>query len=185
MFKKILSILQKVLIGLFILLMVSVLVMRLKGNNPHIFGYSLYVIISPSMEPSLEVGDVILSKKIKDYSDLEVNDVVTYRGEVGSYKDKIITHQIIEIIEADGHYRFKTQGTKEGAQVDPEISEDQLISKMLFEVPLLGSFMSLMNNRIVFFFVIIVPLAVMLVLEFKNFVKVLKTEEEEEDEIED
>ncbi len=180
MFKKILSVLQKVLIVVFILIMVNVLIMRVKGQTPNIFGYSLYIIVTPSMEPELKVGDIILSKKINDYSDLELHDVVTYKGLEGSYKGKIITHQIIEIIEEEGHYSFITQGTKEGAPIDPKIDESQLISKMLFEIPLLGSIITFLSNRIVFFFVIIIPLAVMLVLEFKNFVKILKTEEEED-----
>lgn len=176
--KKIWSIVSKVLIGLLIILMISVLVMKIKGNNPSILGFNLYYIATPSMEPSLEVGDIIMSKKVKNYSDLEINDIITYKGEVGSYKGKLITHQIIDIKEENGAYTFITKGTKEGAKVDPEVSQDQVLSVMLFEIPLLGKIVTLMNNKIVFFIFIIVPLAVMLVLEVINLTKAFKKEED-------
>lgn len=177
--KKIWSIVSKILVGLLIVLMIFVLVMKIKGENPSILGFNLYYIATPSMEPTLEVGDIIVSKNVKDVSKLEVYDVITYKGQVGSYKGKLITHQIIEVKENDGHYSFLTQGTKEGAAVDPEITEDQVVSVMLFEIPLLGKIMKVLNNRVVFFIFIIVPLAVMLVYEVINLTKAFKQEEED------
>lgn len=183
--KKIWSIASKILIAILIFFMVLVLVMKMSGKNPSIFGLNLYYIATPSMEPSLEVGDIIISKNVKDYSKLKVNDVITYQGEVGSYSGKLITHQIIEIKEKDGKYIFITKGTKEGASVDPDVREDQVVSKMVCEVPLLGKVVTLMNNKVVFFFVIIVPLAVMLVCECINVVKIAKDDENETDEKQD
>lgn len=177
--KKIWSIVSKILIGLLIFTMVMVLVMKISGKNPSIFGLNLYYIATPSMEPSLKVGDIIVSKNVKDVSKLEVHDVITYKGEVGSYNGKLITHELIKIIEEDGKYTFITKGTKEGATVDPEVSEDQVLSVMLFEVPLLGKLITLLNNKIVFFVFIIIPLAIMLVYEVANLMKIFKTEEEE------
>lgn len=179
--KKTWAIVSKIIIGVLIVLMIVVLGMKISGNNPRIFGLNLYYIATPSMEPTLEVGDIILCKKASDYSKLEVGDVITYKGEVGSYKGKLITHQIIEIKENDGVYTFITKGTKEGATVDPEVSEDQVVSKMICKVPLLGKVVTLLNNKIVFFIVIIIPLVVMLVHESINIVKICKKEDEEID----
>lgn len=175
--KKIWSIISKVLIAVLIFFMGFILVMKMRGENPSIFGLNIYYIATPSMEPTLEVGDIIVSKNVKDYSKLKVDDVITYKGEVGSYSGKLITHQIIDIKENNGVYTFITKGTKEGATVDPEVREDQVVSKMLFEVPLLGKIVTLMNNKVVFFFVIIVPFAVMLFFECINVVKICKKEE--------
>ena len=45
---------------------------------------------------------------------------------------------IVDIKENNGTYTFLTKGTKEGATLDPLVSEHQVVSVMLFEVPLLG-----------------------------------------------
>ena len=52
-----------------------------------------YVIVSNSMQPTIDPGDVIFIKK-SNVEDLEVGDVITFQ------KDSIIaTHRIIEIVE--------------------------------------------------------------------------------------
>lgn len=177
--KKILPIIKTTLVVLLISIMVFVLAMRITGNNPSILGFNLYYIATPSMEPDLKVGDIILSKNVKDYSKLEIHDVVTYEGKVGSYANKLITHEIVDIKEENGKYSFLTKGIKEGATVDPEISEEQVKSKMLCKIPLLGQVVKLFNNRIVFFLCIIIPLSIMLVYEVANLVKISKSEDDE------
>ena len=179
--KKIWSIVSKVIIVLLILMMIVMLVMKISGNNVNLLGFNVYYIATPSMEPTLEVGDLILSKNVKDYSKLEIHDVVTYKGEVGSYKGKLITHEIIDIKFENDEYTFITKGTKENAVVDPEVSQDQIVAVMLFEIPLLGKLVTLLNNRIVFFVAIIIPLAIMLVLEVANVAKILKQDSDKEE----
>lgn len=179
--KRIWSVVSKVLIALLILIMILTLVMRISGNKINILGINIYYIVTPSMEPTLKVGDMILSVNVKDYSKLEVHDVITYKGEVGSYKGKLITHEIIDIEEKEGKYTFTTKGTN-NQDPDPLVSEEQVVAKMLFEIPFLGKIVTLLRNRIVFFFVLIVPLAIMLVFETKDLFQAFKKSDEKEDE---
>ena len=177
-FKKILNILKNILAGVLIVIAASLLIIRMMGDTPRIFGYTLYYIVSPSMEPTLEVGDIILSKEVKDPSTLEIGDVVTYQGKEGSFAGKLVTHQIVEINEnEDGTLVFRTKGTKEGAVIDPAITADQIDSIMIFEVPLLGKIMQVLNTQAGFFFLLVIPLTVCLVIEIMNFVKILKNDD--------
>ena len=178
--KKILSVTSKILIALLMLIMILTLILRISGSKFNLFGLNVYYIATPSMEPDLKVGDVILSKNIKDYSKLEIGDIISYNGEEGSYKGKLITHQIIDIKEENGKYIFITKGTNKNSTVDPDVREDQVVSKMLFEIPLIGKLVKLLSNKYAFFFILIVPLAIMLVFEFKNLFKIFKEEDEEE-----
>lgn len=180
--KKIASICSKVLIGLLMVLMIVSLAFKISGSNVNLFGLNLYYIATPSMEPDLKVGDVILSVDVKDLSKLEVYDVITYKGEEGSYKGKLITHQIIEIKEENGEYIFITKGTNPNSTVDPEVSADQVVSKMLFEVPLVGNVVTLLKNKVAFFLVLVLPLSAMLVIETVNLVKAVKKDDEEKEE---
>jgi len=182
-FQKIWGIIKALVVVLMIFITVSLFVMKLMGDTPTIFGFNFYYIVTESMEPDLEVGDVILSKEVSDYSSLEVGDVVTYKGEVGSYANKLITHQIIEIKDDDpNNIIFVTKGTNPKSPIDPEISQDQIVSKMIFEVPLLGKLMQLINKPIGFILLIVLPLSIFLFIEIKNFIFTLKSKDDDEEE---
>ena len=187
--KKVLStiwnVIKNILTGIIVIITFSLLVMKIMGDTPSILGYNLYYIATESMEPSLEVGDIILSKEVKDVSKLDVGDVVTYLGDEGSFNGKLITHEIIKVNEhEDGSYTFITKGTHPDATIDPEIDAHQIKTIMIFEVPLLGKLMQLVNQPIGFIILIITPLGICLFGEIKNLVKVWNNKEEESEEIE-
>lgn len=59
-----------------------------KSDTISVNGYYVFFVSSGSMEPKLEIGDIILVKKEPKY---EVGDIVTYKLD-----DVYITHRIIE-----------------------------------------------------------------------------------------
>lgn len=178
--KKILSVISTSLTIVLVGIMVVVFVNKLSGNTPNVFGYSFYRIATDSMTPSLEVGDIILSKKVSDYSSLEVDDVITYNCEKGKLAGMSITHRIIEVNEEDGKYSFLTQGTKQGATVDEyPVLEHQIEAKMVCKIPLLGSLVTLLLKPYVFLIIIVVPLCVCLIIEVRKLIVIYKTKEEE------
>lgn len=183
---KIWNVLKTLVVVLMIFITVSLFIMKLAGDTPTFFGYNLYYIVTESMEPDLEVGDIILSKEVTDYSSLEIGDVITYQGEVGSYANKLITHQIIDIDASNpNNIIFTTKGTNPMSTVDPLIEQDQIVSKMVFEIPLLGKLMQLINKPIGFILLIVIPLAICLFKEIKNFIETLNNKEEDEEESEE
>lgn len=60
----------------------------LKKDLVNLFGYSLLIVNTGSMQPNIKEGDCILIKKVTDY---EIGDIVTYLDEDGYY----ITHRVI------------------------------------------------------------------------------------------
>ena len=91
------------------------------------------------MEPQLKVGDIILSKRVKDITQLKVDDIITYNGEVGSYAGKTITHAVaIEPYKFGDLYYLQTYGTANGYN-DPEICETQVVGVMIREMPFLAA----------------------------------------------
>ena len=176
--KKVLKAFSWILTIFVVVIMISVFVNRISGKTPKVFGYSIYRIGSDSMTPSLQVGDVILSKSVKDFREIDVDDVITYNCEKGKLAGMSITHKIVEKNEKDGKYSFITQGTKEGATRDEyPVEEYQIEGVMICKVPLLGSIIDLLSNKIVFMFVVVTPLLICLVVEVKNLVKASKEEE--------
>lgn len=180
-FSTIFNAFKNILVVLMIFITLSLLVMKIMGDTPSILGYNLYYIATPSMEPDLKVGDIILSKEVKDVNELKIHDIITYQGEKGSYANKLITHEIIDILEdEDGSLIFITKGTN-NSDKDPAVEARQIRTVMICEIPLLGDFMKLINHPAGFLILIVLPLGVCLIGEIKNLVKVCKGEMEEEE----
>ncbi len=105
---------------------------------PGLFGYHTYAIDGASMEPTLSVGDVAVSKLARPDS-LKVGDVIVRRDTQG---DQPVLHRIVEVVEVDGQLAFITQGDQDNApDVQPVIlsgSGEQVI----YTVPYAGYFLS-------------------------------------------
>lgn len=130
-------------ISVIILLVTFVLVIglvftRVNGEPPELFGYQLLRVSSPSMEPKLEVGDIILSKEIDDITKIAQGDIITYNGEFGDYAGKRITHEVVVApYLTDDTYYLQTKGTANDYP-DPEIREDQVIGSMVCSLGVLS-----------------------------------------------
>lgn len=152
---------------------------RIQGKTPELFGYQILRISSASMEPKLQVGDIILSKSVRDITAVKLGDVITYHGEVGSYTGKTITHEIVrEPYESNGTYYMQTMGIA-NSYPDPEISEEQVIGRMVCALPILSSvynfFMTPMGLVVVLGF-----LALMFINEVLSLRRLFKESQDDE-----
>lgn len=137
--KKILGILGTMLLIILLAVVIVMFNARISGEAPSVFGYQIFRVSSGSMEPELMIGDVIIVKDA-DASDIQKGDIVTYKGEEGEFRDKFITHKMIEDPQlVDGKYVFHTQGIYEGAVPDPDWYEDQLLGEYVCTVPYIDS----------------------------------------------
>ena len=119
-----------------IAIVIFIFAARLTGRMPALFGYQVFRVVTDSMTPTLEVGDVILVKGC-DPEDIRNGDIVTYDGLEGSYKGKIITHRVVTDPEVrDGVYYYQTKGDRDGAQFDPVITFSQVEGKYVRTLPL-------------------------------------------------
>ena len=152
--------------------------MKFMGETPSFFGYNLYYILTGSMEPEISAGDIIVGKTVNT-AELEVGDVVVYNGIEGDTKGKVITHKITDILTEEGETVFITKGNANSI-ADPPVKPDQIISKMKFKIPFAGAVFSVVNSRIGFFIIIILPLGFLLVSEVISLVRACKEIKEEE-----
>lgn len=170
---KIMKIASYCLFGLIICVSLFVLTLRFLGETPSIFGYSFYYVLTESMEPEIEAGELILGQSV-DPEELQVGDVVTYTGESGEMAGKIITHKIVEIRED----AIITQGVA-NTVADPPIRQDQILSRYVATVPVAGTVFSVINSKFGFVFLIIIPLMILIVNELTIIAKAVKGDKEE------
>lgn len=164
--------------------MVIVLVFaKFNSETPEIFGYQLLRISSPSMEPELNTGDIILSYRIDDITTIKKGDIITYNGETGDYAGKSITHQVTtEPYMSDGKYYLQTKGVA-NSYPDPEISEDQVVGKMVCKFALLTAIYSFFSTPWGLI-IILGILAVLFVNEVFALRQLVKENDDEETKIE-
>lgn len=97
-----------------------------------VFSFFPRVILSGSMVPLMNVGDVVIIHKIPG-TDAEIGDIVMFP--VGSMK---VTHRIIAVREEDSERLFTTKGD---ANEDPEsdlLAEKNVQGKVVMIIPKLG-----------------------------------------------
>ena len=107
---KIGSIIFKIIIFIAMIgFVLSVCLQRFSNNKLSIFNFRMFTVISGSMEPKYKIGDVLIAKEIKPEK-IKVGDTISYLGNVNSFKDKVVTHQVVGIEKIDGNYYFHTKG---------------------------------------------------------------------------
>lgn len=166
---RIMAMIIKSVISLFIIIVVSIIfIQRISNNKVSLGGYSLFTIASESMVPKYNVFDMIVTKEV-DVSDINVHDDVVYLGNKGDFAGKIVTHEVIKIDNIDGNIYFHTKGIANDVE-DPLVSSDQIMARVCFKSNILSFVSGVVNNIYGFYFVIFVPFAILLVMEVIDIV---------------
>lgn len=175
MFKKnkLLKSIMKIIKGIvtvFILMVVGIIfVQRISNNEVTLFGYSIFTVVSESMVPEYNVGDMIVARRVDEES-IEVDDDVVYLGEKGILTDKIVTHRVVKIEEENNEKIFHTKGIA-NATKDPAIDYDQIYGVVLCKSVLLSTLSHMINNKVIFFFLLFIPFVIMVFFEILSIVK--------------
>lgn len=97
-----------------------------------LIGLQVYHVISPSMEPSYSVGDLIYVKEVDPYS-VKVGDPITF---VLNEDLAVATHRVVAI---DSENRqFTTKGDANKTEDAEPVHFNNLIGVPVFAIPLLG-----------------------------------------------
>ena len=143
----------KAITTLFIVLIVSIIfVQRISNNKVTVGGYSVFTIITESMVPKYQVGDMLLSKKIPT-NEIKVGDDVVYMGKNGTFEGKIVTHQVIKIEKKGSELEFHTKGIANTIE-DPVVHEKQIYGVVTTKLSILSLLSKLVNNIYGFYFII-------------------------------
>lgn len=140
--KRISNVILTIVLFVLALFVAITVVVRVTGNTPTVFGYMIFRVSTGSMEPELNVGEVILVQEVEDKTTLQTGDIITYMGAVGNYADKLITHQIVKApYEENGETYVITKGIA-NAEEDPRITTDQIVGKLVCKIPIIDKIYS-------------------------------------------
>lgn len=130
-------------------------------------GYNVYAVQSGSMEPTIATGAIVFTAQQDSY---EVGDVITYWG---TDNDVSITHRIIEKRTDDGRIFYATKGDANEDVDLRQVRDREVIGKVLFDVPYAGYIVNAAKKPVGFFFIIVVPAAIIIYDEIVKLYKEL------------
>lgn len=149
-----------------VLLGITMLALYIISSNLNIFGgYKPFLVQSGSMEPSIMTGDVVVIQNRGTYF---INDVVTFRTSADD--SRIVTHRIIAV-DATITKKYSTKGDANRTGDEDNISDRQIIGKVVLVIPKLGYFVAFSKSPRGMIFLLIIP-AIVLILD--ELVKIKK-----------
>ncbi|KFZ27186.1 MAG: Signal peptidase I W [Candidatus Izimaplasma bacterium HR2] len=143
------NLLKNIRTGLFfvvsaILILYIAISIFMPENTVKIFGFKPYVVITDSMEPHINVHDLIIVKNPKA-DELVVEDIITFYADINYDGEKeIVTHYIYSINNnTDGDLLFKThpyyEDDEEVFADNWTLGEDDVLGQHVITVPYVGA----------------------------------------------
>lgn len=176
------KIIKAIIFIVLLLYVVFTIIQRVSGNQS-IFGYRLFAVATGSMVPDYNINDVLAIKEV-NHNEIKVGDDITYLGKKQDVSGKIVTHRIIDIEEKNGKKTYLTKGINNDV-ADPTIGDNQIYGKVVGKVPVVTQINHIVKNQYGFFFLIFLPLVIVIFLEIADTVTEMKQDKIEKDKKED
>ena len=157
-----LSIVSYVLLTLAIILCVVVVFQVITQGYVQIFGYSLFRVVTPSMEPELPVGVFIISQKV-NIQDINEGDIVSFSSLESYMKGSIVTHRVIDIKDVNGKISLVTRGDANNSVDGYYVTEDNLVGRVVYNTKEDNFFVrayKFITQKHIFFLIIILPMLI-------------------------
>ena len=95
-FRIVFKVIYQIIVIICLILAAVIIMQKVTDSNRSIAGYRIFRVITGSMEPEYDVGEVVISKEVPA-KDIKVGDDIVYSGRYGEYSGKIIMHSVIAI----------------------------------------------------------------------------------------
>ena len=124
--------------------------------QPTVFGFSAAVVVTGSMSPAIEPGDLVVCRRSTDYA---VGDVITFHSGAS-----LVTHRIVGstpdsyITQGDANYV---------ADADP-VPRGAIVGKVVFTVPKLGTFIEKLRTPLGMTVLVLIGFALIELPKFKE-----------------
>lgn len=136
------------LIGGTLLLYIADIKIRAAKGDYTAPAFNAYVVLSGSMLPTIQIKDVVVTKKIAEER-LEIGDIITFISPDPRLGGISVTHRIIEKIydETQGIYKYRTQGDNNNIADGTPVPNDYILGKVILKIPKLGYIQDILASK--------------------------------------
>ena len=143
--------------------------------------FALYMIVSPSMEPNINVYDVVLDKKVNNINKLKVGDVITFKSNSIISNGLVVTHRINKIENNNGEIYFITKGDNNQNPDSGKVNNENIYGKVIMKIPQLGRLTTFLSNRGVWLIVIVLPSLAIIIYDIFKLIQLIKLKNKVDD----
>lgn len=118
-----------------------------KSPSKSFFGYRYYTMLTPSMLPAFDSGDMVFVR-VMSADQIEIGDVITFHP--SSDGAAYLTHRVVEKYpnyQGTGVTCFRTKGDNNDTKDSFLIDEERVIGKVQFSIPKLGTVIRFIQLR--------------------------------------
>lgn len=152
------------------------------GEIPTIMGYGFMRTLTGSMEPAIPVHSFIVVQ-VDDGAIYNVGDIITFHSADEALDGSLNTHRIVAVEnDAQGQPVYRTKGDANDVEDADPVPAANVVGKVVFISAGLGVLVSLLTNPLLFFPLIVLPLAILVVLEIRRMVRTTQEVARAEDE---
>ena len=126
-------------------------------------GYKPFIVMSGSMETTINMGDLVIVKKVNS-SNIHTGDIIAFKN-----GNIVISHRVKEVINDSGIYKFKTKGDNNNVADDFIVNSDAIEGIFVNKIPGLGSILLFLGKPIGLLMVILVIIIISTALYFVKF----------------
>lgn len=169
-----------IIIAAAVLVLLTVVLTK-SGDVPNILGYSVFRVMTGSMEPAIETDSLIVVKRV-EASEIKIGDVISFFSQDPAHGGAVNTHRVTAIEQNGEEWNFVTKGDANQLEDKYVTSSKDLIGKVVYVSHVMGIIVHLLSNPLIFIPVIVLPMFVILVYNLACTIRVTRNIVKEEEE---
>lgn len=178
-FKRISKIISSAIFVILIMLIILIIgyIIRIKylasNNRLGEVKINFYTILTQSMYPTIEAGDIIITYK-NDDNMYNTGDIITFSS-TGYSDDITITHRVTEIYNVNGEYSYRTKGDNNNSEDMNIVNSEKVIGRVIFRIPKAGYIQQFLVTKTGWIVVVVLPCLGIIIYDIiKIFVLIFK-----------
>ena len=144
-----------------VLLCLLIAVQVLTNGYASVGGYSVFRVVTGSMEPTIPTGAILLNQET-EIEEIEVNDIICFKSKVAEIRGSVITHRVTKVLtDQSGNLYLETRGDANVAADPYYVDEANLIGRVCWQSRkenILTDMLSFLSGKFGFFACIVFPL---------------------------
>lgn len=153
--KKIWDVTQKILLIFLVICLIILSIRIFVFKKTDIFGYRIYLIMSGSMQPEINVKDAIITA---DEDNIQVGDIIAFQTE-----KSVTAHRVVSIKDEDGKKLYQTKGDNNNIEDTNLVEKSQIKGKVVRVYHTIGSVLFFLKQKI-FYVALVIVILILIVL---------------------
>ena len=112
---------------------------------PSFGGYCPFIVLTDSMVPTINGGDLVIDKVVTDAAEIQKGDIISF-FDPASRSQSIVTHRVIEITKDENGIAFRTQGDANNTEDDDLIPAKNVVGIYSFKLSGVGNVVMFMQS---------------------------------------